>query len=153
MPKAHSYPYWGCGGCPWHRTSVCSARYFCNRLHRPVTSAIGCICLLQEQLWSTKMFSLCAETGCTKYFHLSLILFVQNFLCAHYKCNHAVASCRQSKDFLFCRGFTQSEVYEIFLTFDQGQKGNCKNLWMLVSRWFTFPDVAVLERLNSISNR
>ena len=92
--QCHSYPYWGCGGCPRHRTSVCSARYFCNRLHLPP---------LQVQLWSTKMFSLCAETGCTKYFHLSVGLFVQNFLCARYKCNHAVASCRQSTDFLFCR--------------------------------------------------
>ena len=47
----------------------------CNRLHVPISSAIA-------QLRSTKMFSLCAATGCTKYFHLSLRLFVQNFLCA-----------------------------------------------------------------------
>ena len=75
----------------------------CNRLHVPISSAIA-------QLRSTKMFSLCAATGCTKYFHLSLRLFVQNFLCARYKCTHAVSSCRQSTHFLFCRGFTQSEL-------------------------------------------
>ena len=68
----------------------------CNRLHVPISSAIA-------QLRSTKMFSLCAATVCTKYFHLSLRLFVQNFLCARYKCTHAVSSCRQSKHFLFCR--------------------------------------------------
>ena len=69
----------------------------CNRLHVPISSAIA-------QLRSTKMFSLCAATVCTKYFHLSLRLFVQNFLCARYKCTHAVSSCRQSTHFLFCRG-------------------------------------------------
>ena len=74
-----------------------------NRLHVPISSAIA-------QLRSTKMFSLCAATVCTKYFHLSLRLFVQNFLCARYKCTHAVSSCRQSTHFLFCRGFTQSEL-------------------------------------------
>ena len=135
------------------------------------------------------MFSLCAEPGCKKCYNLRLTLFqpfVQNFLCARHKCNHAVASCRQSTDFLFCfnhvnqswlpvwswvSGFTQQDkftalflswtilqtflvkVEDIFLTFDQGKEGICKNLSMLVSGWFTFPDVAVLERLKSISNR
>ena len=106
MPKAQSYPYWGCGGCLWHRTSVCSARYFCNWL--PVASATGCMCLYQVQLRNCEVpkcfhYVLQQDVHCTKYFHLSLRLFVQNFLCARYKCTHAVSSCRQSKHFLFCR--------------------------------------------------